>query len=73
MTEQISTEDARQGRNIKGMVWVLVISIALLVVGYMLMLAFAAKPVTVDNQAIDTPAAATDAAAPNASPPTETQ
>ncbi len=55
------------------MVWVLVISIALLVVGYMLMLAFAAKPVTVDNQAIDTPAAATDAAAPNASPPTETQ
>lgn len=73
MVQQLSTEEVRQGRNIKGMVGVLVISIALIVVGYMLMLAFSAKPVTVDGQPLETPAAATDAAAPDASPATETQ
>jgi hypothetical protein len=73
MVEQLSTEEVRQGRNMKGMVWVLVVSIALIVMGYMLMLAFSAKSVTVDGQLLETPAAATDAAAPNASPATETQ
>ncbi len=73
MVQQLSTEEVRQGRNIKGMVGVLVISTALVVVGYMLMLAFSAKPVTVDGQPLETSAAATDAAAPDASPATETQ
>ncbi len=73
MAEQLSTNEARQGRNVKGMVWVLVISLALLVVGYMIMLAFAAKPVTADGRAAEAPAAAGDAAAPAPPPPAETQ
>jgi hypothetical protein len=67
-THNISAQDARQGRNVKGMIWVLVISIALVVGAYAVMLALQAEPVTVDNRAVEdvAPAASTAAPAPTA-------
>lgn len=47
---KISAERARQGQNIKGMVWVLLISIGLVVAAYMVMLALQQTPVTPDNK-----------------------
>lgn len=73
MPEQLSTNEVRQGRNVRGMIWVLVISVGLIVAAYMAMLAFVAEPVTPDGRALEPSGIAGDAAAPTASPPTETQ
>lgn len=73
MPEPVTTEDVRQGRNIKGMIWVLVIGLALVVIAYMVMLVFAVEPVTVDNEPAPTAVEAPDAAAPAAAPPAETR
>lgn len=73
MVEQLTTNEVRQGRNIRGMIWVLVIGIALVVVTYMIMLAVVAEPVTPDGRALESSGIAGDAAAPNASLPMETQ
>jgi len=56
---KISAEKARQGQNIKGMIWVLVISLVLVVGAYMVMLALQAEPLAVDGRAADDPAALT--------------
>lgn len=45
-TTNISTQRARQGQNVKGMIWVLVVSIGLVVAAYAVMLALQAEPVT---------------------------
>lgn len=63
-THNISVQDARQGRNVKGMIYVLVISIALVVGAYAVMLALQAEPVTVDNRAVEDTAPAASVAAP---------
>ncbi len=63
-THNISTQDARQGRNVKGMVWVLGLSIALVIGAYAVMLALQAEPVTVDNRAAADVAPAASSAAP---------
>lgn len=73
MAQPVSTEEARQGRNIKGMIWVLVIGLALVVIAYAVMLAFSAEPVTADGELAQPTAESSDAAAPNTSPATETQ
>jgi len=52
-THDISVQDARQGRNVTGMIWVLVIGIALVVAAYAVMLSLSAEPVTVDNRAVE--------------------
>lgn len=52
-TKNIPIQEARQGQNVKGMIWVLVISIALLVAAYAVMLALQAEPVTQDNRAVE--------------------
>jgi len=41
---------ARQGENVKGMIWVLIIGVALVVLAYTVMLALSAEPVTTDNR-----------------------
>ncbi|MFT3722471.1 MAG: hypothetical protein QM773_02705 [Hyphomonadaceae bacterium] len=56
---KVSAERARQGQNIKGMVWVLLISIGLVVAAYMVMLALQQKPVTPDNKPAEATAPAT--------------
>lgn len=43
---KVSAPEARQGQNIKGMVAVLAIGIALVVIAYALMLALSVEPVT---------------------------
>lgn len=63
-THDISVQDARQGRNVKGMMWVLVGGIALVVAAYAVMLALSAEPVTVDNRAAGDAAPAATSAAP---------
>lgn len=50
-TKNISTQRARQGQNVKGMIWVLVVSIGLVVAAYAVMLALQVEPVTPGNQA----------------------
>lgn len=61
---KISAEKARQGQNIKGMIWVLGISLVLVVVAYMVMLSLQAEPVALDGRAADDPAAVTAPATP---------
>lgn len=51
-TKNIPIQEARQGQNVKGMIWVLVISIVLIVSAYAVMLALQAQPVTPDNRAV---------------------
>jgi len=51
-THDISAQDARQGRNVKGMIWVLVAGIVLVVAAFAIMLAIQAEPVTIDNRAV---------------------
>ena len=46
-------QQARQGQNVKGMIWVLVISIVLVVAAYAVMLALQAEPVTPGNRAVE--------------------
>jgi hypothetical protein len=45
-----SGQRARQGENTKGMIWVLIIGVALVVLAYTVMLALSAEPVTVDGR-----------------------
>lgn len=47
---KVSGQRARQGQNIKGMIWVLVAGIILVVAAYAIMLALQAKPVTPGNE-----------------------
>lgn len=51
-----SGQRARQGENIKGMIWVLVVGIALVLLAYTVMLALSAQPVTPDNRSTETQA-----------------
>jgi len=53
---KVSGQRARQGQNIRGMVGVLAIGIALVVLAYMIMLALSSQPVTGDNRPIAEPA-----------------
>jgi hypothetical protein len=48
-----SVEGARQGQNIKGMVWVLFISIGLVVAAYLVMLALQQQPVTPGGKPVE--------------------
>lgn len=52
-TKNISSQRARQGQNVKGMIWVLVISIGLVVAAYAVMLSLQAEPVTPGNRAVE--------------------
>ena len=52
-TKNIPVQQARQGQNVKGMIWVLVISIVLVVAAYAVMLALQAEPVTPGNRAVE--------------------
>jgi hypothetical protein len=47
---KLSAQRARQGQNIKGMVWVLIVSILLVVGAYGVMLALSAQPASVVNE-----------------------
>jgi hypothetical protein len=73
MPEQPTTNEARQGRNVRGMIWVLVIGTGLTVAAFMIMLAFSAEPVTIDGAAVETPIASPDVAAPTSPVQQETQ
>lgn len=53
ITHDISVQDARQGRDVKGMIYVLIIGIVLVVAAYAVMLALSAQPVTVDHRAVE--------------------
>jgi hypothetical protein len=61
-TANISSEKARQGQNIKGMIWVLIISLVLVVGAFAVMLALQSEPVSIDGRATDDPAAITSTA-----------
>lgn len=63
-THNISVQDARQGRNVKGMIYVLIIGIALVVGAYAVMLALQAESVTADNRVAEDVAPAVSTAAP---------
>ena len=52
-TKNISAQRARQGQNVKGMIWVLVVSIVLVVAAYVVMLSLQAEPVTPGNRAVE--------------------
>jgi hypothetical protein len=54
---KISGQKARQGQNVKGMIWVLIIGVVLVVAAYAVMLAMQSEPVAVDGRAMDDPAA----------------
>ena len=43
---------ARQGQSVRGMIWVLIVGIALVVLAYTVMLALSAQPVAPDNHTI---------------------
>lgn len=73
MADRMSTNEVRQGQSIKGMIWVLVIGIAAVVIGFIVMLAFSAQPVTVDNQPAPPAYETLDVAAPTPNAPAETQ
>src|SRR5262245_64004000 len=47
---KLSAQRARQGQNIKGMIWVLIIGVALVVIAYAVMLALQAEPSAVVNE-----------------------
>lgn len=66
---KLGPERARQGQNIKGMIWVLGIGIALVVIAYMVLITLSAQPVTPDNRPILENGAAAEA--PIAPPPAE--
>ncbi|MDP3493526.1 MAG: hypothetical protein Q8R82_10445 [Hyphomonadaceae bacterium] len=65
-TKNISVQSARQGQNVKGMIWVLVVSIVLIVAAYAVMLSLQAEPVTPGNRAVEdvAPTAASSGPAP---------
>jgi hypothetical protein len=47
---RLTTEKARQGRNVQGMIYVLIIGVALVVVAYAVMLALQFKPAALVNE-----------------------
>ena len=72
-TKNISVQRARQGQNVKGMIWVLVISLALVVAAYAIMLSLQAEPVTPGNRAVEDVAPAAGSAAPAPATPETAQ
>lgn len=62
-TQNISAQSARQGQNVKGMIWVLVVGIGLVVAAYAVMLSLQAEPVTPGNRAVEDVAPAVGSAA----------
>ena len=50
---KLGPEKARQGQQVKGMMWVLIVGIALVVLAFTVMLALSAKTVAPDNPAIE--------------------
>ena len=72
-TKNISVQRARQGQNVKGMIWVLVISLALVVAAYAIMLGLQAEPVTPGNRAVEDVAPAAGSAAPAPATPETAQ
>lgn len=67
MPQQLSDKEVRQGQNVRGMIWVLLIGIAAVVVAYTIMLALTAEPVREDGSVAGSVPAAEDAAAPTTS------
>lgn len=55
---KLSAQSARQGQNVKGMIWVLVIGVALVVIAYTVMLALQAVPSSVVNESANDAASA---------------
>jgi Trk-type K+ transport system membrane component len=55
---KLSGQRARQGQNIKGMIWVLIIGVALVVIAYAVMLALQAEPSSVVNESANAAASA---------------
>ena len=55
---KLSAQRARQGQNIKGMIWVLIVGVALVVVAYAVMLALQAEPSSVVNESANAAASA---------------
>jgi hypothetical protein len=55
---KLSAQRARQGQNIKGMIWVLIIGVALVVIAYTVMLALQAEPSAVVNESANDAASA---------------
>lgn len=47
---KLGPEKARQGQEVKGMIWVLIVGIALVVLAYTVMLALSAQPANPDNR-----------------------
>lgn len=56
---KLSGQNARQGRNVKGMIWVLIISVVLVVAAYAVMLAMQSEPVALDGRSENDPASMT--------------
>ncbi len=52
---KVSGQTARQGQNVKGMIWVLVVGVVLVVAAYAIMLALQSEPVSPDGRATDDP------------------
>jgi len=55
---KLSAQRARQGQNIKGMIWVLIVGVALVVIAYAVMLALQAEPSSVVNESANDAASA---------------
>lgn len=53
---KLGPEMARQGQEVKGMIWVLIVGIALVVLAYTVMLALSAQPVAPPAQETAQPA-----------------
>lgn len=47
---KLGPEKARQGQSVRGVIWVLIVGIALVVLAYTVMLALSAQPVSPDNR-----------------------
>jgi hypothetical protein len=64
---KVSAQRARQGQNIKGMLYVLVLGILLVAIAYAVMLALQAEPTSVVNESRTEAAVATQGLAPGES------
>src|SRR5262245_55082329 len=70
---KLSAQRARQGQNIKGMIWVLIIGVALVVIAYAVMLALGAEPSSVVNESANEAASAPVNSQGPSTPPGATQ
>lgn len=61
---KVSGQRARQGQNISGMVWVLILGVGLVVFAYTVMITLNAQPVNPENRPAAEAAGATTAAPP---------